>query len=144
MKASEKRVNKNLLKYWEGLYCKNDKIPSKSMINPDEIQDIWNSCFIIKSNSGEYEFMGEDVQAIKEGSSLIVQDIYNNLLCPQNSNIPYIIKEILNSQTPISQDSSFENQYGVNIKYRRCFLPLLCDDEKISYIIGCIRWRSYQ
>ncbi len=144
MKAAEKRINKSLLRYWEDLYQKNERIPNKSMVNPNDIQDLWNSCFIIKTNSNEYDFMGEDVKSIQGGKSLVVKDIYTNLLCPKNSNIPYIVKEVLSSKSPVSNDSSYENQYGLTIKYRRCFLPLLCDNDEISYILGCIRWRSYQ
>ncbi|MDA0782354.1 MAG: PAS domain-containing protein [Rickettsiales bacterium] len=144
MKAAEKRINKSLLRYWESLYRKYERIPHKSMINPNDIQDLWNSCFMLKTTSNEYDFMGDDVQAIKDGNSIIIKDIYNNLLCPKNSNIPYIVKEVLASKSPVSNDSSFENQYGVTIKYRRCFLPLLSDNDEISYILGCLRWRSYQ
>ena len=144
MKTAEKRINRSLVKYWEELFQKNKRIPYKSMVDPTEIQDLWNNCFIIKTQSNEYDFMGEDVKSIQEGNSLVVKDIYSNLLCPNKSNLSYIVKEVLSTRLPVSNDSSYENQYGITIKYRRCFLPLLCDNDEISYILGGIRWRSYQ
>jgi len=142
MKASEKRINKNLLKYWEKLFNANGCIPHKSSVNPEEINDIWSNCFIMDANKIDYDFLGKDVKAIKEGNSLVVKDIYNSLLCPDNSNIKYIVKEVLTSKAPVSHDSSFKNPYGLTIKYRRCFLPLRGDNDDISYVLGCLRWKS--
>lgn len=143
MKNSEKRINKRLLTYWNNLKKSSNDIPYEDSINPEEIEDLWSNCFVINANSHKYSYMGKNIIAIQEGKSVIGKDVYATLICQNDSNVASIINEVVSSKAPLTQDSQFENRYGVTIKYRRCFLPLADESGNVSYILGGIRWKTH-
>jgi len=139
---NERRINKRVLSYWKDLQEINGAIPPEASVSPDELQDIWGNCFIINTKNGKYSFQGDNIIALSGGQSLIGKDIYNNLICPDNSNISSIVKEVVNTKSPISQESQIMNKYGVPVKFRRCFVPLSDSEGNICYVLGGIRWKA--
>lgn len=140
--SKEKRINKRLLAYWNSLKEPGNDVPKKAALNPEDIADVWDNCFILDARTGKYSFLGKNIMAICEGQSLLVKDLYSNLLCPVSSTIPSIIKEVAQTRQPISQESQYINPYNATIKYRRCFLPMADKSEKVRYVLGAMRWLS--
>lgn len=141
----ERRINKRLLSYWKDLISNNmNGLPSEQDINPDNIDDIWDNCFLIsfKNNKFKYDYLGKALIDIEKGSSQLSKAIYNELVNPDESNIISIVKEVITSKNSISQESEITNQYGMVVKYRRCFVPLTDEKGNVNYVLGGIRWSA--
>ncbi len=138
---SERRIHKQLLNYWKEL-GKDGRIPLESDLNPEELKDVWDNCFIINTKNGKYSYLGKNLLAINEGKGILAKSIYDNFVCPKNSNLPSVVKHVVQSKEPVIQESVLESQYGVKVKYRRCFLPLSDSSNDVAYILGGFRWKS--
>jgi hypothetical protein len=141
--SKEKRLNKQLLSYWNQLKTAENLAPLKNSLNPDDISELWDNCFLIDTKTKKYTHLGENLLAMSNGKSVIAKDVYESVICTEKSNILSIVEEVIHSGQPIVQDSSFESKYGITVKYRRCFLPLLNEKNEIAHILGGARWKSF-
>lgn len=146
--SQSKRINEVLLSYWEGIKL-NRPFPMEADMNPDEIESIWDSCFLVS-----VEGAGEDAtfRYIYLGSSLIEaygDDLTNKEICeklvyPGSMTLVHKFHEILKSKAPAMQDSEFTNKNGMVIKYRSCMCPLgKTDIATVRYIVGGMKWKAF-
>ncbi len=141
----EKRINKKLLSYWQDLKGDNDDFPAEARLNPEDLQDVWDNCFLIKINEdGQYKFnyLGKAIISAQNGESLVGRDVYSSIICLNDGDLTAILNEVIRTRKPVSQESEFVNKYGITVKFRRCLLPLKSNAEKIEYILGGVRWKS--
>ena len=141
--SKEKRLSKKLLAYWSQLKTAENVAPFEKSLNPDDISELWDNCFLIDTKTQKYSYLGENLVAMGNGKSVIAKDVYESVICTVKSNILSISDEVIHSGLPIVQDSSFESKYGITVKYRRCFLPLLNEKNEIAYVLGGTRWKSF-
>ena len=145
--SSEYRYHQRLQKYWEEL--KGDRpFPMESEINPDDLEDIWPSCFLISIDDVtrrvgyRYSYLGEElVEAYGDDSNS--PDVCMKLLSTASAPMVKKFDEVVNNQMPVIDESEFVNLKHLNIRYRTCMLPLRPRPGEVSHIIGCMRWKIY-
>jgi len=144
---NEHRSHERLQHYWETL--KGDRsFPKESEIDPDDLQDIWPSCFLISIDDVtrrlgyRYSYLGEElVEAY--GDDIRNPDISMKLLSTASSPMVKKFDEVISHKKPVIDESEFINLKHLNIRYRTCLLPLGSHTGEVSHIIGCMRWRIY-
>lgn len=146
--ATQQRINERLLAYWASLK-EGRPYPFEQEIVPEEIDDIWQSCFLIKVEEagGEpvfvYSFLGEDlIEAY--GDDLTGHEICETLIYPGNNEFSDKLLEVVNDEAAVVDESEFTNSQGLNIKSRSCLLPLgEANQSGVRYIIGGTKWRAF-
>ncbi len=144
---SKQRITLRLLAYWEKLRLGRD-MPSPSDINADDLQDLWDYCFIInlkdfdkdlKAKNCDYTYLGKALQTsclnasnpeASEESPLNFKKLSKNCL-----------KAIQNS-SPLLDEGEFVTPQNNIVKYRECLLPL-GENGRIEAILGGMRFRLY-
>lgn len=132
--------------YWEDLR-KGRPFPRESEIDPDAINDIWESCFLISNDDVtrrigyRYSFLGRDLLGAF-GDDVTNHDAALRLL--STARVPNARKfdEVLHNKHPVIDEASFVNLMGMHVRYRACLLPLGNNNE-VTHIIGCMRWKAY-
>lgn len=147
MFSDEHRYHTRLQKYWESLKGEH-QLPKESDINPDELDDIWNSCFLISIDDVtrrvgyRYSYMGLDLMEAY-GSDNGTADITSTLISTNNAPMVQKFNEAVLEKKPVIDESEFVNMNHVNIRYRTCILPLGTTDGVVTHLLGCMRWKMY-
>lgn len=141
----EYRYNQRLQKYWDKLRGERP-FPSESEINPDDLKDIWGSCFLISIDDVtrrlgyRYSYLGEElIEAF--GDDANDPEVAMRLL--STGDTPKKFDEVIKTQKPVLDESEFMNLKHLHIRYRACLLPLGYKDGEVSHILGCMRWKIY-
>lgn len=141
------RSQEILLGYWNDL--RGDRaFPSESELNPDDLSEIWESCFLISNDEVtrrigyRYSFLGTDLIGAF-GDDMTHHDVAMRLL--STARVPNARKfdEVLTAKHPVIDESEFTNLMGVTIRYRAALLPLGNDKGEVTHIIGTMRWKAY-
>jgi hypothetical protein len=147
MHFEEHRYHSRLQKYWDSLRG-SKPFPMEHDINPDELSDIWTSCFLIsiddvtRRTGYRYSYLGDDlVEAY--GDDISNPDISQKLLSTAHAPMVKKFDEVMQSKKPITIESEFVNLKKLNIKYRTCILPLGSAGGNVTHLLGCMRWKAY-
>ncbi len=147
MSAEEHRYHTRLQGYWDKI--RGDKaFPRENDVNPDELQDIWDSCFLISIDDVtrragyRYSYIGQDLVAAY-GSDAGSPDINATLHSTDNAPMMRKFDEVVASKAPVVDEAEFMNQKQLNIRYRMCILPLGTHDGVVTHLLGCMRWKMY-
>jgi hypothetical protein len=141
------RSHQKLQTYWNTLKGTRT-FPKESEINPDDIADIWSSCFLVSINEMShglgfrYSYLGDEIIEAY-GEDIHNPDIINKLVTTTGSPMTQKFEELVKTQQPVIDESEFINLKHLNIRYRTCMLPLGSPDDKLGFIIGCMRWKAY-
>jgi len=141
---SEHRYHKRLRAYWEHLRGSRP-FPSENEIEPDDLEEIWPSCFLISIDNVthrlgyRYSYLGADLMEAY-GCDSGNADIAGQML--STSDLPTVKKfdDIRQIKKPLLDESEFVNAKNVTIKYRAILVPLGYEDGQVSHILGCMRW----
>lgn len=140
------RSHEQLRQYWESI--RGDRsLPREADIDPDAIDEIWDQCFLISNDDVtkrigyRYSYLGSDLIGAF-GDDITNHDTALRLLSTARVPNAKRFDEVLMERHPVMDEAEFVNLMGVNVRYRACLLPLGNDDE-VTHIIGCMRWRSY-
>ncbi len=141
------RSHERLQEYWEKIKD-NRHYPSENEINPDDLEDIWASCFLVSIDDVtrrlgyRYSYLGEDlIEAY--GDDISNPDIAMKLVSTSNSGMIEKFDEVIRTEVPVIDESEFVNLKHLKVRYRTCLLPLGTKSGAVSHIIGCMRWRVY-
>jgi hypothetical protein len=143
----EHRYHRRLRKYWDGLRGENP-FPRENQINPDDLEDIWSSCFLISIDDVtrrvgyRYSYMGQELVAAY-GDDLTFPDITQNLISTAKAPMAEKFDEVVREGKPMIDESQFVNSKNVSIRYRSCILPLGTAEGTVTHILGCMRWKIY-
>lgn len=140
----EQRITERLLAYWEQL-IKKGPIPLESAVNPDHLEGVWPSCFLINvsENRFRYDYLG-DLLVEAYGDDLSGKEISSHLLYPDAPTLFNAIQESLSTQKPVQDEGEFTNKKGLVIRYRSIVLPLAKEaGNPPDYVLGGMRWRGY-
>lgn len=143
-----KRINEILQHYWESAKA-GRPFPLESDINPDDIEGIWDSCFLIHVEGTaqepvfRYVYLGSSlVEAY--GDDLTNKEICEKLVYPGSMSLVGTFRQILKVKAPVMQDDQFINTHGQTIKFRACMCPLGKDDAtQVEYIVGGMKWKAF-
>ncbi len=141
------RCHDELFEYWDKI--RDGRIfPHESEIDPEEINDIWDYCFLISLDDVvrrlgyRYSYMGKKlVEAF--GDDANNPDLALKLL--SSSHVPSLEKmnEVFEQKHPVMDEGEFVNKHHMSVRYRTCIVPLGYDDGTVSHLFGVMRWKSY-
>lgn len=145
MPYEELRYHGRLQQYWDELRGENP-FPDESLVNPDELEDIWPSCFLISIDDVtrrigyRYSYMGKElVQAYGTDPG---DDTASHLISPQDARMIEKFNEAVRGKHAVTDEAEFVNSKKLNIRYRTCILPLGKNGE-VTHLLGCMRWKMY-
>ncbi|NBX03558.1 MAG: PAS domain-containing protein [Alphaproteobacteria bacterium] len=141
------RYHEQLLAYWDEL--RGDRpFPKESEIDPDTIEEIWPSCFLISLDDVtrrigyRYSYLGSElIEAYGEDANN--PDVVMRLVSSAGMPMVQKFNEVAAARRPVIDENEFVNLKHLNIRYRTCMLPLGLEDGTVTHILGCMRWRSY-
>ena len=143
--VSEHRFHQRLQDYWNALRGAR-AYPQESEIDPDLLEDIWPSCFLISNDEVthrvgyRYSYLGSDlIEAYGDDAS--APDVALRLLSTRDAPLRLQLDDVLQSKIPVIDESEFVNLKHLTIRYRTCMLPLGTGEEA-THIIGCMRWKA--
>jgi hypothetical protein len=137
------RITERLKAYWQKA-CKGSDIPHEADIDPDELDDIWEHCFLIDCNDSRFSYSylgGALIEAY--GDNFLGQEICEKLVYPDSPTLFNAIQETLRQKTPVEDAGEFTNAQGSDIRYRCVVMPLSGLEGAQGYILGAMRWRGY-
>lgn len=140
-----RRITEVLLSYWTEL--KGDRLfPTASEISPKALEDIWDSCFMLKliddpeeEDEYKYTYLGSSIIAAY-GDNLTGANVYTSLMSPSSGRITDFFDRVVYSKKPLIEESEFLNIQNVIIRYRQCVLPLGDTNDKVDHLLGGMRW----
>ena len=141
------RSHEQLLDYWQTL-CAGRPFPHEDEIEPSDISDIWDSCFLISLDDVSrrigyrYSYMGAklvDAFGDDTNNPEMALRLLSSTRVPSAKKIDEVIKE----KHPVMDDGDFVNAKHMNIRYRTCLVPFGYDNGEVSHIFGVMRWRAY-
>ena len=140
----ERRINLRLLSYWEKLR-RDRPMPAPEELNPDDLPDLWPSCFIIGfpepgKKTCHYDHLGQ-----------FIVDAYNNGLIRGDSGVMVSpspqktieqFSQVIETCKPLVQEGEFINHNEKIVKYRQCLLPLGRDGQ-IEAVFGGMSFKIF-
>lgn len=144
---SERRRGMQLYDYWERL-CEGRPFPLEDELDPDELGEIWNDCFLIQLRDIEqvqhynYTYLGANILHAYESGQL--QAHVPGLASVNALHLATEFRDVMDNGTPYF----FEDDHRINpqqvVKFRQCLLPLGNHEGKIASILGEMRFRIYE
>ncbi len=136
----ERRLVRKLLTYW--LRISGDRaFPTLSDIDPDQIADIWDSCFLLDTSQNRdfpyFQYLGP---SLAKYSGVLLSgktDWAMTLLDKAVQNF----KEAVEKKVPVLVEDNLVRYDGRLILFRAVMLPLSDDGETINYIVGAANGR---
>lgn len=141
------RCHDDLFEYWDKIRA-GRQFPHESDIEPNEISEIWDYCFLISLDDVarrlgyRYSYMGEKlIEAFGDNASS--PDLALRLL--SSSHVPSLekINEVLEKKHPVIDNGDFINSHNMSVRYRTCIVPLGYDNGQVSHLFGVMRWKTY-
>ncbi|MEZ5691360.1 MAG: PAS domain-containing protein [Rickettsiales bacterium] len=141
------RCHEDLMEYWNKLRG-NRQFPAENEIEPSDIADIWDYCFLIslddvvKRIGYRYSYMGKElVDAF--GDDPNNPDMALRLL--STTKVPSLkkIEEVLDKKQPVIDEGEFVNAHKMEVRYRTCIVPLGYEDGQVAHLFGVMRWKAY-
>ncbi len=145
MSRVERRLTDQLFGYWDKVRG-GRSFPSEQEIDLADIKDIWDHCFLIQlKKSGEtvdyrYIYIGESIKEAY-GDDLTGQSVYSKLVSAEAAAVVSKFHKVLDTLSPVFDESEFVNLQGNTIKYRQCLLPLGAREGVVDYILGGMSWK---
>lgn len=137
-----KRLEDRLVEYWNSL-TDGDTLPHESEIDNTKIADIWDNCFLalITENRGyKYEYLGENlIEAYGEDAASGIE----GLISTASHRTVEKFDEAMSRKEPVKDNGEFTNSNQMLIKYRQILLPFVNEEEKVTYILGGMKWKSF-
>lgn len=145
----KQRINEYLHSYWESKH-NGRTCPSESDIDPAELADIWDSCFLVRYNDTHtdeneftYLYLGSTLLEAYGGSDENTREICTRLIFPSSMSLVHKFREIVEHGKPVLEEGEFLNIKKLLVKYRSNMLPLLDKEGNIRYIIGGMKWKLF-
>ncbi|MBL0318352.1 MAG: PAS domain-containing protein [Alphaproteobacteria bacterium] len=120
--------------------------PSEQEIDLADIRDVWDHCFLIQIKKTadiidyRYIYMGESIKEAY-GDDLTGQSVYSRLVSPEAATVVSKFHKVLDTLSPVFDESEFVNLQDNVIKYRQCLLPLGAREGIVDYILGGMSWK---
>ena len=142
--APNSRLTTRLINYWQARRAIHI-MPQESDIDPDELGDDWDSCFLLQSrdvaNATDYNFtyLGPAIIQAYRGSVLDEGNRY--MVGPQASHLSEIFQRVITTQAPVYDEGELYALSGARILYRQCALPLGSIEKGVEAIFGGMHYR---
>jgi hypothetical protein len=140
----ERRMVLRLLSQWRE-WCGDGQYPTFVNVNPAQIAEIWDYCFVLDFIEFEDDpvvrRVGDRLQGYLPAPVRNCQlpDVPANSLIEQAA--PYY-QEILDRSVPISRGGEFVKYDGMKVLYRSIILPMSDDGITVSGLLGAANCRE--
>ena len=140
----ERRLVLRLLAYWRDL-CGDRTYPSFDQVDPLEIPEIWDNCFVLDLQGHEDDAV---IRAIGERlAETSPVDLVNLRLSelPQDTLIEQAtgyVREVVRKRVPISRGGEFTKYDGTTVLFRSVILPMSDDGETLCGLLGAANCRE--
>jgi len=142
----ERRGGQFLIDYWQRL-CKGRPYPLEDEIDPCDIEEIWEHCFLIQRRDVEhvayynYTYIGPGIVAAYESGK--IGALIPGLAHIDAAHLGKEYMQVFETGKPLL----YENEYCLDalteIRFRQCLVPLGNHEEKIGSILGLMGYRLY-
>lgn len=133
--AVERRMVPRLVRYWLEK-CAGRDFPSLDDIEPRDLGDVWNSCFVLDTISSPnfpyFHYLGPSLAKYSGVLLSGEQDWTQTLLDQAVRNY----RDALEQRTPILGEDELVRFDGSRILFRSVLLPLSDDQKTVNYILG--------
>ena len=141
----ERRITLRLMAYWEKIRQGRD-MPSENDIDPDDIGDLWDNCFLIQIRDLEksdynYTYLGTAIIEAYRGN--LTEDYPAELIALNANKLDGHFREVIINKHPVIHEGEFTNLSGSLVKYRQCLLPLSHDLTNVDAIFGGMRFKIF-
>lgn len=148
LEGIERRITRRLSKYWKEIYNTKGRLPMESDLDADELDDIWDNCFLlnIKIDSeknqikGVYSYLGSSLLEAY-GCNLTGEDFFNSMISSNNPDVAHKFTLSINVKEPVIAEGAFTNGDGAEIFYRQIFLPLCDESGNVTHVFGGMKWK---
>ena len=145
----KQRINEYLLAYWD-VKRGERAFPFEKEIEPAELSEIWDSCFLVRFNEGvedegefTYLYLGTALVEAYGGDDASARDICARLIFPSSMSLVHKFREIIQTGKPAEEINEFLNSKKLLVKYRSTMLPLADERGIVRYIIGGMKWKAF-
>ncbi len=140
----ERRINLRLLSYWEKLRHGRD-MPPLSEFNPDDLRDLWESCFLIEmaqldKSDGHYKHLGQFIRDSYEQGT--IKGDSGAMISPDPFVTQQHFRSVIASGKPLLDEGEFSNGDNKIVKYRQCLLPLGASG-KVEAVFGGMNFKIF-
>jgi hypothetical protein len=142
--GKQQRITEVLQEYWHAK-AQAGQIPSDGDINPTDLGDLWQHCFLVQRLEGgafQYIHMGEAI-IDAYGDDLTGEEICQKLVGQLHEPLVHDFEEVIERRQPLLKESSFENRKRMDVRYRTVLLPLRRAGTEVEYILGGMKWKAY-
>src|SRR5262245_50093170 len=136
------RYHERLREYWDELRGER-AFPMESEIDPDVLEEIWPSCFLISLDDvtrrigSRYSYLGAElIEAYGEDANN--PDTVMRLVTSTSMPMVQKFNEVVETHQLVIDKSEFINSKHLLIRYRTCMLPLGSADGTVTHILGCM------
>lgn len=142
--AIERRITLRLIAYWEKAR-KQKPMPSEADIDPDDLQDLWDYCFLIhvkdlSKPDYNYTYLGSAIQKAYQGD--LVGDQGSGIASPNAEKLAHSYQKVISTRTPLMEEGEFVNMHNDVVKFRQCLLPL-GEAGNVDAIFGGMRFKVF-
>lgn len=138
------RVDDILKNYWEKLTAGQPGLPAESSIDPAELADIWDNCFLVQitpTGHFQYDYLGAAlVEAY--GEDYTTGDEADRLVSASSNRAIHVFGDVVKLRKPLADEGEFVNSRHFLIKYRQYLLPV-GNKKGVTHILGGMRWKAY-
>ena len=142
--GSEKRITRRLRKYWN--YLREDRqFPEEKEINPSDLTDIWNNCFIVKADNSckkedyKYKYLG--VNIIRAYGHDLTGLNVSSLAAPGAEALSEKYEQVLAFKRPVIDEGEINISKNKIVKYRQILLPFGDFGVHITAILGGMSYK---
>lgn len=130
--------------YWEKMR-KLKSMPTEADIDPDDLQDLWDYCFLIHVKDLDkpdynYTYLGKAIQEAYQGA--LAGDEGADIASPNAGKLTHCYNKVIETRSPLLEEGEFFNLHNDVVKYRQCLLPL-GEGEKVEAIFGGMRFKVF-
>ncbi len=140
----ERRITLRLIAYWEKLR-KDNLMPTEDDIDPDDLQDLWDYCFLIHVKDLDkpdynYTYLGEAIKKAYQGE--LEGEGGDQVASPNAKELAVSYEKVIRTSAPLLDEGEFINLHNDLVKYRQCLLPL-GENGKVDAIFGGMRFKIF-
>lgn len=144
--ARKERLTTTLKQYWDKVR-KDSPFPIEALLDPKDVPDIWDSCFIVDANNQTkedgyfYKYMGNMIRQAYRGELSDIE--FDRVVNTQASHLAREYEKVLAMKIPIYYEGEITISEKRVMKYRQILLPLGKDRINIQSIVGGFSYKIY-
>lgn len=146
LSCRKERLTTTLKQYWDRVR-KDNPFPNESLLDPSEVPDIWDSCFIVEANNKTkvdgyfYKHIGK---LIKQAYKYELNDVQlDRIVNTQANHLAREYEKVLAIKIPLQYEGEIELSEDRVMKYRQILLPLGKDKINIESIVGGFSYKIF-